>query len=43
MYYMLVNMKASLIKYEIKTSANKSNALQETLASKDFEVSLYVS
>ncbi|KAG6369422.1 hypothetical protein JVT61DRAFT_14906 [Boletus reticuloceps] len=40
-YHMLVNMKASLIKYEIEASANKSNALQETLASKDFETALH--
>ncbi|KAI5987595.1 hypothetical protein EDC04DRAFT_2614769 [Pisolithus marmoratus] len=34
-------IKASLIKYEINTHANKSNVLQETLTSKDFEISLH--
>ncbi|KAI6033847.1 hypothetical protein BKA83DRAFT_4486940 [Pisolithus microcarpus] len=41
LFHMLVNMKASLIKYEIDTHANKSTALQETLTSKDFEISLH--
>ncbi|KAI6040188.1 hypothetical protein EDC04DRAFT_2894409 [Pisolithus marmoratus] len=41
LFHMLVNMKASLIKYEIDTHANKSNALQEMLTSKDFEISLH--
>ncbi|KIK14346.1 hypothetical protein PISMIDRAFT_117227, partial [Pisolithus microcarpus 441] len=41
LFHMLLNMKASLIKYEIDTHANKSNILQETLASKDFEIALH--
>lgn len=38
MYFMLVNMKASLLKYENNNQANESKLLLETLTSKDFEV-----
>ncbi|KAI6156373.1 hypothetical protein EDD17DRAFT_1512548 [Pisolithus thermaeus] len=41
LFHMVINMKASLIKYEINTHANKFNTLQETLSSKDFEISLH--
>ncbi|KAI5995505.1 hypothetical protein EDD15DRAFT_2365686 [Pisolithus albus] len=41
MFHMLVNVKASLIKNEIEFHTNKSNALQEILATKDFESALY--
>ncbi|KAI6096496.1 hypothetical protein F5141DRAFT_1220764 [Pisolithus sp. B1] len=41
LFHMVVNMKASLIKYKIDTHANKSNTLQETLSSKDYEISLH--
>lgn len=36
---MLVDMKASLLKYELSNQTNQLQALQDTLSSKDFEVS----
>ncbi|KAI9568757.1 hypothetical protein HD554DRAFT_713099 [Boletus coccyginus] len=40
-YYMLVNMKASLLKYESTNQANESKLILETLTSKDFEIALH--
>ncbi|KIK77827.1 hypothetical protein PAXRUDRAFT_356417 [Paxillus rubicundulus Ve08.2h10] len=38
---MLVDMKASLVKYELSNQTNQLQALQDTLSSKDFELSLH--
>ncbi|KIK76180.1 hypothetical protein PAXRUDRAFT_170672, partial [Paxillus rubicundulus Ve08.2h10] len=40
LFYMLVDMKATMTKYELTQKANQFQGLQDTLWSKDFEVAL---
>ncbi|KIJ04415.1 hypothetical protein PAXINDRAFT_22297 [Paxillus involutus ATCC 200175] len=41
LFLMLVDMKASLVKYELSNQTNQLQALQDTLSSKDFELGLH--
>ncbi|KAF8837379.1 hypothetical protein BDN67DRAFT_1013923 [Paxillus ammoniavirescens] len=41
LFLMLIDMKASLVKYELSNQTNQLQALQDTLSSKDFELGLH--
>ncbi|KIO08833.1 hypothetical protein M404DRAFT_132885 [Pisolithus tinctorius Marx 270] len=41
LFLMLVDMKASLVKYELSNQTHQLQALQDTLSSKDFELGLH--
>ncbi|KAI6006647.1 hypothetical protein F5J12DRAFT_939363 [Pisolithus orientalis] len=41
LFLMFVDMKASLVKYELSNQTHQLQALQDTLSSKDFELSLH--
>ncbi|KIJ05318.1 hypothetical protein PAXINDRAFT_21408 [Paxillus involutus ATCC 200175] len=41
LFLMLVDMKASLVKYELSNQTNQLQALQDTLSSKDFKLGLH--